>query len=79
MSTAYHDERPRSRIMEVVVERHGFDVALGAGGVTHTLWLPWLTAGNELAYSIALWGGALLVILRLVAWVRNAVKGKWLA
>jgi hypothetical protein len=50
------------------------DFVLGAGGVTHPVWLPELAQVDWLAAKVSLWGGAVLVALRVGAWLRRRYR-----
>lgn len=49
--------------------KHGFDYVLGGAGASSPWWLPTLHQASEIAGLVTLFGGAVLVLLRIrLAW-----------
>lgn len=59
---------PRDSQMNLVQGKQAFDYAVGTSAVTSPAWLPLL---NEIAALVALYGGAVLVLIRIAIAVRE--------
>lgn len=49
--------------MNLEQTKQTIDYSVGAGGITSAAWLPFL---NEIAALVAIYGGAILVLLRIM-------------